>query len=43
MYMNLIALLREGVITADDLDGFSDDLREQLSFVIRERERSEAT
>ena len=43
MYMNLIALLWEGVITADDLDGFSDDLREQLSFVIRERERSEAT
>lgn len=36
MYRNLLALLRDEVITADDLEGFSDDLRERLSFVLRE-------
>ena len=36
MYTNLVDLLQEDVITLDDLDGFSDDLRERLAFVIRE-------
>ena len=30
---NLAQLLREGAITEDDLDGFSDSLRETLSYV----------
>ena len=30
MYINLLALLRDGAITLNDLDGFSDDLRKQL-------------
>ena len=37
MYMNLIALLQEGVITLDDLNGLSDDLRERLAFVMGDR------
>jgi len=37
MYTNLLALLQEGVITLDDLDGFSDDLRERFAFVMRKR------
>ncbi len=28
MYTNLLALLQDGVITLDDLNGFSDDLKE---------------
>ena len=35
MYTNLFALLQDGVITLNDLDGFSDDLRERFAFVIR--------
>lgn len=35
MYTNLLALLHDGVITLDDLDGFSDDLRERFAFVMR--------
>lgn len=31
-------LLYDGVITPDDLDGFSDDLREKMAFVMRKRE-----
>ena len=38
MYLNLINLLSEGVITLDDLDGFSDDLREKMAFVMRDRD-----
>ena len=37
MYTNLLALLQDGVITMDDLDGFSDELRERFAFVMRER------
>ena len=35
MFPNLIDLLREGAITLDDLEGFSDDLKESLRAVIR--------
>ena len=38
MYTNLLALLQEGMITLDDLDGFSEDLQERFAFVMRERE-----
>lgn len=37
MYTNLLALLQDGVITMEDLDGFSDDLRERFAFVMRDR------
>ena len=30
MVMNLLSLLHEGAITKDDLDGFSDELRQSL-------------
>ena len=36
MYMNLISLLQEGAITLNDLEGFSDELRERLAFVMRD-------
>ena len=35
MFLNMINLLSEGVITLDDLDGFSEDLREKMAFVMR--------
>lgn len=38
MWSNLIDLLREEVITLDDLDGFSEALAEKLSFLFTERE-----
>lgn len=38
MWSNLIDLLRDKVITLDDLDGFSDDLVEKLRFLFTERE-----
>ena len=38
MYLNLLNLLADEVITLDDLAGFSDDLREKLAFVTRNRE-----
>jgi hypothetical protein len=34
MQTNLLLLLREGAITVDDLKGFSDDLREQMMFLM---------
>lgn len=37
MYTNLLALLQDDVITLDDLDGFSDDLKERFSFVMRDK------
>ena len=37
MYPNLISLLGDEVITLDDLKDFSDDLREKLAFVNRDR------
>ncbi len=38
MYGNLLSLFHEGAITLDDLDGFSDDLRERFMFVLRDRQ-----
>ena len=38
MYANLLALLQDKVITLDDLDGFSEDLRERFAFVMRDRQ-----
>ena len=35
MYENLISLMNEGAITLDDLDGFSEDLREKMAFLFR--------
>ena len=37
MFPNLIDLLRDGAITPNDLEGFSDELRESLAFVTRNR------
>lgn len=37
MYVNLLSLLQEGAITMDDLEGFSDDLLERLSFMMSPR------
>ncbi len=37
MYQNLLGLLADGVITPDDLEGFTDELREKLAFVTRNR------
>ena len=37
MFPNLIDLLREGAITPDDLDDFSEELRESLAFVTSRR------
>ena len=34
MRMNLLLLLRHEIITIQDLDGFSDELREDLSYVV---------
>ena len=36
MYINLVSLLQEGAITLNDLEGFSDELRERLAFVMRD-------
>ena len=38
MYFNLLALLGEGVIKPDDLDGFSEELREKLAFAIKNQD-----
>lgn len=37
MYHNILGLLTDGTITIDDLEGFSDDLRERVAFVTRDR------
>lgn len=34
MFPNLIDLLRDGAITPNDLEGFSEELRESLSFIM---------
>ena len=36
MASNLIRLIQEGAITLEDLDGFSEELREKLAFVLRD-------
>ena len=38
METNIMNLLGEGAITLDDLDGFSDDLREKMAFLMRRRD-----
>lgn len=38
MYLNMMNLLADGVITMADLGGFSEELREKMAFVMRERE-----
>ena len=35
MYQNLLSLLNEGAITLADLDGFSEDLRERMAFMVK--------
>ena len=37
MDINIMNLLADGVITLDDLDGFSKDLREKMAFMMRDR------
>ena len=37
MDFNIMSLIADGVIGLDDLEGFSDDLREKISFIMRER------
>ena len=37
MELNILSLLSDGVISMADLDGFSEDLREKLAFVLRDR------
>ena len=37
MDLNILALIADGVIGVDDLDGFSDDLREKMAFLTRNR------
>ncbi len=34
MEMNILRLLNDGVISLDDLDEFSDDLKERISFIV---------
>ena len=34
MRMNLLLLLRHGIITIQNLDGFSEELREELSYMV---------
>ena len=36
MYQNILALLIEGAITLDDLDGFTDDTREVMTFLMKQ-------
>lgn len=37
MYMNILALLADGAITLEDLNGFSEDVRERMAFIMRDR------
>ena len=37
MDLNIMSLIADGVIGLDDLEGFSDDLREKMAFIMRER------
>ena len=36
MELNLLSLLSDGVISTAELDGFSEELREKLAFVLRD-------
>ena len=35
MELNILHLLHDGVITLADLDGFSEELREKMAFILR--------
>ena len=35
MLYDIVALINHGVITEEDLDGFSDDLKEKVSFFLK--------
>ena len=37
MYTDLLALLQDGVIMPEDLEGFSKDLQERFAYVMRDR------
>ena len=37
MDLNIMSLIADGVIGLDDLEGFSDDLREKMAFIMRDR------
>ena len=37
MDLNIMSLIANGVIGLEDLEGFSDDLREKMAFIMRER------
>lgn len=34
MIFDIVALINSGVITVDDLDGFSDELKESVNFLL---------
>ena len=34
LHLNMASLMREGAITAEDLDGFSDEMKRELRFLI---------
>ena len=36
MDLNIMSLIADGVIGLDDLEGFSDDLREKMAFIMRD-------
>ena len=36
MDLSIMSLIADGVIGLDDLEGFSDDLREKMAFLMRE-------
>ena len=36
MDLNIMSLIADGVIGLDDLEGFSEDLREKMAFIVRE-------
>ena len=36
MDLNIVSLIADGVIGLDDLEGFSEDLREKMAFIMRE-------
>ena len=35
MLYDIVALINYGVITVEDLDGFSDDLKEKVNFFLK--------
>ncbi len=37
MIFDIVALINQGVITTEDLEGFSDELREKVNFILERR------